>query len=217
MRLPGVRGLPITVGCGAALVALTLAAGCQAPGPAIPTGHELRDDIVAIQQYPPTDPWLRDEEGRIVGIRTRVYFLPSAGQKETPKGVFVPGLIKAALYSMAPRSDGSYERTLVKEWSFDQREAEGLRINHRSVMGESYGLILRWPSAAVVAGREIQVVLSYQRMDGESVVRRGTRFRVPLPLGVSGSHQEATGPAREQAQPEPKPSVAPPPRRPGLS
>jgi hypothetical protein len=207
----------IPAGCGAGLVALTLAIGCQAPGPAIPTGRELRDDIVAIQQFPPTNPWVRDEAGRVVGLLTRVYFLPSAGQKETPKGVFVPGVIKAALYAMVPREHGGLARVPVTEWSFDRREAEGLRINHPSVMGESYGLVLRWPASADVAGREIQLVLSYERMDGERVVRRGTRFRVPLPLGVSSSHPEARAPARDPAQPQVEPRRTPPPRRPGLS
>ncbi len=216
MLSAGLRRIQVAAGCATGFVALSLAGGCQAPGPAA-TGHELRDDIVAIQQYPPTNPWLRDEEGRVVGLLTRVYFLPSAGQQETPKGVFVPGVIKAALYAMLPRDDGSFERVLVTEWSFDQNEAQGLRINRPSVMGESYGLVLRWPNSAGIAGREIQVVLSYQRLDGESIARRGTRFRVPLPLGVSDSHSDATGPARDQPQPKPEPRDAAPTRRPGFS
>ncbi len=172
-----------------------LVAGCQ--GSAGPNaGPVLRDDIVAIQQYPPTDPWLRDEEGRVVGLRTRVYFLPGAQEQEVPKGVFVAGTIRATLHAVVPLSDGGYSRQLVHEWSFDTREAEGFRIRRPSVMGESYGLILRWPTELDLAGREIQVMLSYQRKDGEIIARRGTRFRVPALLGAQYPAHLATAPAR---------------------
>jgi hypothetical protein len=200
------------LGCGLALLALAFAAGCEVPGPDV--GPQLRDDIVAIQQYPPTDPWLRDDEGRITGLRTRIYLLPAAREEEVPKGVFVPGLIQASLYALTPRADGSYERQLVHEWSFDEREAAGYRISHPSVMGQSYGLLLRWPSNLDLAGREIQIMLSYQRKDGETIARRGTRFRVPLPLGVRSPHPTTTTPAplhsdNERSAPGSRPAVKP--------
>jgi hypothetical protein len=189
------RDLQAGTGWGLVLGALLLCAGCETPGgPQV--GPQARDDIVAIQQYPPTDPWLRDEEGRVNGMRTRVYFLPAAGEQQVPKGIFVPGTIHAALYVLFPRPDGSYERQLAHEWDFNERGAEGFRIRRPSVMGQSYGLILRWPMELDLAGREIQITLSYQRSDGEAIARRGTRFRVPLPVGASVPRSAASTPAR---------------------
>ena len=35
-----------------------------------------------------------------------------------------------------------------------------------------------------VVGREIQIQFSYQREDGKVITQRGSRFRVPLPVGM---------------------------------
>jgi hypothetical protein len=214
-RSNGHRGVWLAAGWGLLLGALALVGGCELPGGARPAAA-LRDDIVAIQQYPPTDPWLRNDEGRITGIRTRVYFLPAAPQGKMPKGVFVSGTIKAALYALTLRPDGSHERQLAYEWSFDERGAAGYRIRsirNPSVMGESYGLLLRWPSDLGLAGREIQIMLSYQRNDGETIARRGTRFQVPLPPGAQMPHAVTSMPARGLPDPaRPKPDSRPPPK-----
>jgi hypothetical protein len=199
------------------LVGLSLlTAGCEALGPAA-ARPELRDDIVAIQQYPPTDPWLRDENGRAAGLQSRVYFLPVASGEQMAKGVFVSGTIKASLYAMLPRADGTYTRELAYEWSFDSRAAEGFRIRRPSVMGESYGLILRWPATLDLSGREVQLVYTYERKDGEVITRRGSRFRVPLPLRMSVPGAPTTvpapgaqeGAASRPARPRPGPPGSP--------
>jgi hypothetical protein len=151
----------------------------------------LRDDIVAIRQFYSTEPWMRDAEGRYTGVFVRVYLLSA----QTEKGAFVPGTVKAAMYALTPRSDGTYGRELVHEWSFNQQQAAGYRLRKPSVMGDSYGFWLRWPAELELMGREVQVMLSYQKKDGEVIARRGSRFRVPVPTGQAYPQTSFRAPA----------------------
>ncbi len=185
-----------------------LAAGCQTGGWSGSGTPPVRDDIVAIRQFYATEPWIRDEEGRVSGLFVRVYFVAAVGNEAVGKGVFVPGTIKAALYTLTVRPDGSYDRQPVYEWSFDEQQAAGFRLRTPSVMGYSYGLILRWPPEVNVMGREIQVVLSYEKQDGKVVTARGTRFRVPLPAGTRPA--PPAGPPRRTARPGPPADLSPP-------
>ena len=160
---------------------LLLCASCQTPGGPGTGEPVVRDDVVAIRQFYEMDPWVRDDEGRIVGIRSRVYFVAATrSDEEVPKGVFVPGTIRAQLFAVVLRPDGRYERQAVHEWTLDQQQARGYRVTRRSAMGESYGLVYRWPPSVDVSGKEVQVVLSYQRQDGEIISHRGSRFPVPV-------------------------------------
>lgn len=148
-----------------------LSTGCQGF-----TGGTVRDDIVAIHQFLPNPPWVRDDDGRASGLRPRVYFISA----ETGRGVFVPGPFAVDLVERVPTSDG-YERILRHTWSFSHREALGFRITKSSAMGESYGLVLRWPDELELGGTEIQLLYRYQRGDGRVIERGGSRVRVPLP------------------------------------
>jgi hypothetical protein len=170
---------------------LLLLTGCVAPGGS-------GDDIVTVYHFYPVEPWLRDEVGRVNGLSARVYFVPAGGKG----GCFVPGLIKAQVFSRDRRPDGTYARTPAYEWSFDQRQAEGLRIVKRSVLGDSYVLVLRWPQELDLSGREIEVRFSYVRQDGRTIVGRGTPLAVPRATGQipSGS---ATAPAGQPAASRP--------------
>jgi len=174
---------------------------------------EVRSDIVAIRQFYPTEPWLPDENGRANGVFVRVYFVAPRSQHGEFKGVFVRGSIKAAIDALNPRSGGGYERERLHEWTFTPRQAAGLRLSRPSIMGDSYGLVLRWPAELDVQGREIQFVISYQRGDGEVVARRGSRFRVPLPDGQS--YREPIQGERRPRRAESQPAEAAPPRESG--
>jgi len=144
---------------------------------------------VAIRQYY-SQPWLRDDDGRVNGMRMRVYFISA----ETEKGVFVTGEIRTSLEVLEPLSDGTYAREVVHEWSFDQREAGGYRILKRSIIGDSYGFVLPWPAHADLAGREVQVRFAYTRHDGRVIARRGSRFCVPEPkVEIRPQSGRATG------------------------
>ena len=178
------RPLPAGLAGLTLLSVLGLLIGCETPGGPNVAAGAARDNVVMIRQFYAADPWIRDAEGRVSGVLVRVYFAAAAKDDEVPKGILVPGTIKATLYALAPRPDGSYERRLAYEWTFDEQQAQGYRVRRVSRMGYSYGLILRWPPEVDVVGREIQIQFSYQREDGKVITQRGSRFRVPLPVGM---------------------------------
>ncbi len=182
---------------------LLLAGGCAS------LDARVRDDIVEIHQFPPPPlPWLCDVEGRVAGIRIRLYLV--SGQ--TGKGVFVPGTIDATLYLLALRPDGSYERSVAHKWALDAGLATDFRYTKTSPMGDSYGLILRWPPEEVPAGREVQLEISYRRRDGHVVRAQGGRFTVPPPQGARGrSASEPWLPASRPARGIEPPEGPPPP------
>jgi hypothetical protein len=198
------RSTPAGLGLAGLLVsALALLTGCESLGAM--GGGAGHDNVVMIRQFYAADPWIRDEEGRVNGVLARVYFAAAAKDDDVPKGIFVPGTIKAELYVLNLRPDGSNERVLAHEWAFDEQQAQGYRVRKVSRMGYSYGLILRWPPEVNVLGREIQMEFSYKTQDGKVVTQRGSRFRVPLPAGAP--EPGATGSARKE--PTTRPSAKP--------
>jgi hypothetical protein len=171
---------------GALLVALLAGGlGCDAAGARGAVSPErIRGDIVAIRQFYAIDPWIFDDEGRVTGLMARVYFVAPRAKDGEPKGFFVPGTIDVTMHVLNPRPDGTYERVSVYNWSFSPRQAEGFRITKASAMGDSYGLVLRWPPELNVMGREMQITFNYARDNGEVVTQRGRHFRVPLPVAM---------------------------------
>jgi hypothetical protein len=180
---------------------LALGVGCAAP-----QGPALHDDIVSIYQFFRPDPWLKDEEGRIAGLKGLVYFV-AAG---LDKGVFVSGTIKASLYARNPRPDGTYERSLAYEWAFDEKQAEGFRIVKPSIMGQAYGFVLRWQGDLQLAGREVELRFSYICADGRVVTGRATSLRVE-PL-YTPERRERGAPTSAPAPRKLEPTTRPPPR-----
>lgn len=208
--------------CAGATLLLLVLAGCQTPGAAAPPGSTIpapppgsvSDDIVAIMQYHAAEPWLRDEEGRVTGITARVYFLAARPGRGDFKGYFVPSAFSAGVYAMLRRTDGTYARELAYEWHFDPALAAAFRVTKPSLMGESYALPLRWPAELNLMGREIQIEVRYQRRDGNMVVKRGSRFRVPVPSGPIAEPPRAAAPAPAASRPartRPAPRTLPAP------
>lgn len=185
-------------GRGALLLALLAAGGCAGlrPGPG-----RVRDDIVSIVQFNEAQPWLYDVEGRVNGVRSRVYFVSS----QTERGTWVPGTIRVELYRLARRPDGTFARERVHEWTFDAERAAGMRVREPSAMGQSYGLLLLWPPELNLMGRQIQMVYSYERKDGHVVTRRGNTLLVPTPVGAFTDPWSGPGTA-----PQTRPAARPP-------
>ncbi len=73
---------------------------------------------------------------------------------------------------------------LAHEWQLDQRQAEGFRIVKRSTLGDSYGLVLRWPRELDLSGREVEIRFSYIRTDGRVIQGRPTPLPEPVPAGA---------------------------------
>jgi hypothetical protein len=138
--------------------------------------QQVRDDVVDISQFITMVPWRWDEEaGGVTGMNVRVYLVSA----QTGRGTFVSGDLVVHLDVLVPQRDGSYVRQTLHTWTFDEQEAYGFRVTKPSIMGASYGLILTWPPEIDVGGREVQLTFEYQRRDGQLIVRRGSRKKVP--------------------------------------
>ena len=172
---------------GALLVTLgaLLSTGCEQQVREMETARKrsqdthVRDDVVDISQFTTMVPWRWDEEaGGVIGMNVRVYLVSA----QTGRGTFVSGDLDVHLDVLTPKDGGSYVRQTVHSWTFTERDAYGFRVTNPSIMGASYGLILNWPPRIDVGGREVQLTFEYERANGQRIVRRGSRFKVPLPV-----------------------------------
>lgn len=180
-RLPDGRriisGRPVSTGV--ALAAAVFVFGCEALAPrgAGTPAAQADGDIVEVYSYLEGDPWVRDGDGRIVALKMRAYFVSST----TGKGRFVPGLVHAQIFLTLPRKDGGYERFRLYEWEMNELETRGFRLKKPSVLGDSYGFVLRWPGQLNVMGQHVEVSISYKRGDGREIKAPTRQLTVPLP------------------------------------
>lgn len=216
VRLRGGRGKSVARAVGAAACLALLATGCQTTGcHAPPAGRaspreldvpkvKTRDDITAVYSIFPRDPWLRDNDGNVIGFKVSVYF--QSGQ--TQKGAFVPGKILIWLYSMRREPDGQLERQFVRGWEMDEQEAMSWRVRFERKLGHQYGFPVLWPRDADLAGKQIEIQFGYERKDGKIIEGSVRRFRVPVPAGYRP-------PALESLHHEPQSEAPQPTAQPG--
>lgn len=152
----------------------------DAPAPTIdPTKIESRDDIVGVNQYWVQDPWIRDPStNRVTGFMVATYFVSSA----TEKGAFVKGDILVTVNWLRTYSTGPVERTPLYQWELNESQSTGFRVRKKAVMGYYYGLVLKWPDNIDVAGKQIEIQISYRRASGGQVLKSTPRtFRIDPP------------------------------------
>ena len=158
---------------------------------------KTHDDITAIYSFYPEDPWLRDNDGNVVGVKVSVYFQSG----ETQKGVFVPGKILVWLYSIERDQTGKFQRKFEHGWEMNEREAMNWRVRYKRRLGYQYGFPLRWPAELDFAGKQIEVQFGYERQSGRVVEGRPQRFRVPVPPGYRMMDRRAEQPAGARPAP----------------
>ncbi len=126
--------------------------------------------------FNPNSSWIwTDDRSRVIGLFVNsLYLLGHDG-----KGVFGDGVIRPKLYVIEVTPEGQKKQTLFKEWSFDVEEALPFRVKKPAALGWGYGLLpLDWEDTDL-SGRDIRVVVSFERRDGRMVNHRGINFRVP--------------------------------------
>lgn len=151
-----------------------LLAGCETGQPHY---GQVHDDVVRIGQYFSAMPWLYDEAGTPSGVAVRLYLYSAS----TGKGVFVPGTIKVDMYGFRRLPNGRIGRELLHSWEFNEETARAMRMTKAAIMGDSYGMILKWPDDMDLSDRDVQFVYRYRRRDGGEIVRDGSHLRVPRP------------------------------------
>jgi hypothetical protein len=164
--------------CAVALLLMTALSGCQNPGQRgerfDASRVDTRGDITQVHTFWPSPVWVR-QGGEIIGFRTAAYFISA----ETGKGAFVPGDIVVRLYERVRDEAGDVQRRLKHEWVLPPNEAMMFRVTRKSIMGYSYGLVLKWPDELEFDSRQIDIVIAYQRPDGREIPAPPKAFRVP--------------------------------------
>jgi hypothetical protein len=168
---------------------------------------DTSDDIVFVNTYWQPQPWIM-ESGRIIGMSARTYFVSSASER----GVFVSGDILAWVNLIDTDGFGRSARARLVEQRFPQAEALGMRIRKRSLLGYSYGLILTLPDDVPLAGKQVEVQVGYETLDGRLVRSAPRRFRIPAsapPENLEAPPQESVpaGPPASVRRSRPAPAA----------
>lgn len=183
----------------------------RSTGPAYidPTAVAVRDDIVSIQSFWNTMPWLIEQvSGRAIGFRVLTYFV----SRETEKGAFVSNPVVVTMYDVRLTADGQALRTPLHTWELDQAAATGFRVRKRAIGGYYYGFVLKWPEHINPSGRRIEVQIAYTRSDGVQVQATPRALNVPAPA-VRLPHAASPAPAGSVRPLPPGVTPAPPLRR----
>lgn len=126
--------------------------------------------VVCLYDY---KPWLNidtagDEDPE--GIHFRVFLDPGTGRGEPRDGMF-----HIEMYRIDRLSGGQIDRTMISDWHYSTRDFQQVES---SLLGMGYHLRLRWATKEL-AGREVEVITSFENLTGHKV-RSGTkRLRVP--------------------------------------
>lgn len=167
---------------GVSLIALTLVlpgVGCRILGTHAtgthrrPPGQPLIRRIVCMYDQ---RPWLNlDKKGDlgVEGFWFRMFLDPGTG-----RGTWAEGTIHIEMYRVDRSGGGLPEvRTLVSDWHYDSMEVP--RIAKPGMLGDGYVPQLVWADKAL-AGREVDVVVSFEDADG-NIARAGTK-RLAIPV-----------------------------------
>ncbi|UCD28864.1 MAG: hypothetical protein JSV03_17605 [Planctomycetota bacterium] len=167
------------------IIANVFAVGCQiTPGKnasreKVPTPLEvaqmLEDNVTGVVAfYDGYDPFIWSEDQVTPrGIIIKALYLK--GPEGT--GVFGNGVIHPKLYTIHKKPDGARSATLIKEWAFDVEEALPFRSKKPTTGGWGYRLHILWDDLELT-GREIRLIISFERRDGIVVNSRKKDFRV---------------------------------------
>lgn len=148
---------------------------------------DTETNIIRVNKIVSSSPWLSfDPDGtrKVDGIRITVY-LESA---DRPKGVFGDGIITVQMYRLERDKSGQETAALAQEWVLPPEKAYQWRATEESMLGKGYSLRLRWDKDANVNGKQVAVLVKYQRPDGRQIASTRQVLKVPAaPTIVAGN------------------------------
>jgi len=139
--------------------------------------HKVESNVTGVAVfYDGYNPFLWSEDkSKACGILIKaLYLIGPEG-----RGVFGDGVINPKLYVAEKSPDGGKNWKFVKEWRFDINQAMRYRSKKQTVGGWGYLLPLPWGDEDY-GGREIRMIVTYQRSDGISFSSSKKDFRVPV-------------------------------------
>jgi hypothetical protein len=139
----------------------------------------LDPDVVAVAAvYDSFDPWMWDESHeRPCGIVVPGLYL--MGTKS--KSVFGDGTIRPRLYVQEINEKGESNWKLAKQWTLSVEEAMQFRSRRQTLIGWGYRLHLPWDELSQLSGKQIRMVVEFERKDGTRLASTKKDFRVPAP------------------------------------
>lgn len=124
------------------------------------------------------DPWIwNDSHERPRGVHVKALYLIGRNSK----GVFGEGVIRPKLFVRQVTDSGEVSWRLEKEWSLNMQEAIPFRSKRQTAMGWGYSLYLPWDELPRLAGRQVRLIVEFERTDGRRVISNKKDFRVPTP------------------------------------
>ena len=139
---------------------------------------ELKDPNVVrvVALYHPFNPWIwARDKSQVVGITTKQFYLVGPDGK----GVFGDGIIRPRLFELVPGPGDSKIPKLVKEWNFTVEQTIPFRTKEPTVFGWGYRLFMPWKDLNL-AGKDVRLVIEFERPDGAVISSDKKDFRVPL-------------------------------------
>lgn len=171
----------------ATVVAIGAVCGCEGPQKTAGPGPSpapaaagkppaANPNVVGVQAfYDPYNPWLWNENRtKPIGIVVQALYL--AGPQS--KGVFGDGVIRPRLFVKYINVEGNIDWKPVKEWRFSSEESVLFRSKRETMLGWGYRLHLPFENADL-GGREIRMIVEYERSDGRVVSSSSKDFKVP--------------------------------------
>ena len=166
-----------------ALLTLLDVAGCKTNAGRKPTPAQVAEmiepNIISVHAYmSAVDCWIWNADRTAPqGVVIKAMYLQGGS---SGKGVFGDGIIRPKLYVMERDREGKRQWHLVKEWPFSVKKAMPFRTKQEYLPGWGYRLHLPWGDEIDLCGREIRLIVEFERKDG-IVVRSGkTDRKVPL-------------------------------------
>jgi len=138
----------------------------------------LEPNVVGVAAiYDPFNPWIRSENKTAVrGAKIgALYLIGPEG-----KGIFGDGVIRPKLFlgKRGPLGKITWGDRPAKEWAFSVEQAIPFRSKRRNAFGWGYSLFLDWRDMDF-AGKDIRIVISFERGDGAVVTSDSKDLRVP--------------------------------------
>jgi hypothetical protein len=146
--------------------------GCQSsgrPSASLSNSPQVRNVICIYDRKP----WISaDAEGDRdpEGLRYRVFL--DYGKN---RGAFSDGTFHVEMYSIGRDENGNKKRELISDWHYPTSTFSQIRAR---ILGDGYLLTLRWASKDT-AGRDVEVVTSFEAPDGRKSRASTKRLRVP--------------------------------------
>lgn len=148
---------------------------------------DTETNIIRVNKIVNSSPWLSfDPDGtrKVDGIRITVY-LEAA---DRPKGVFGDGTITVQMFRLEKDKTGVEIAKLAQEWVLPPEKAYQWRATTESMLGQGYSLRLRWDKDANVNGKQVAVLVKYERPDGRQIASTRQVLKVPTaPAVVAGN------------------------------